>query len=267
MAFDNEKTILIVDDDKAYVDNVGAALEKKGYAVMVAHDGNEALKAIDETRPDLILLDIIMPKMSGLAFYDRITPPNSRPAYPIIVITVRENLKELFSNLPVEGFFTKPVDVDALIAKVAAFFDKQKDEALKKKKKAKKAAAKDVLILDNDFETARNIAGPFLERGYTVTTLMNVEDAIERIIGRKMPDLIVIRQGLPEKPEFTISYHLRGMAEGRKATLVIYTLDYKTVDMLTETEIVNIVGEKNFLEMNDAEYFLKRCEWLQENKP
>lgn len=258
------KQILIVDDDKDYVHRLKTFLEGQNFFVTVAYDGEEALEKIKSEPPDLILLDIMMPKLTGLGFYDRITPAHSEPLYPIIVITVRANLKELFDNLPIEGFIVKPIEYPSLLRKINEVFARRKKED--PKKATIQRSFKHVLIIEDDFDTAKKIATPFLENRYTVTTVRNIREAIERIIDPDMPNLILIRQGLPGYPEFTLSYHLRGIPSARGVSCVVYAKDIKSLSVNMEKEIITFVGEKNLLEFVDENFLFKQCERILEQK-
>jgi CheY-like chemotaxis protein len=82
-----KKTILVVDDDKSLVKSVKYHLEHKGYSTCVAYDGKQALEMIENHRPDLIVLDIIMPNMDG---YEVIKALKSNPEtanIPIVLVT------------------------------------------------------------------------------------------------------------------------------------------------------------------------------------
>ena len=69
---EGKKTILIVDDEKTIVEMLACNLEKEGYQILEANDGEEGVKLALEKKPDLILLDIMLPKMDGLAVCKRI---------------------------------------------------------------------------------------------------------------------------------------------------------------------------------------------------
>lgn len=265
---DRDKVILIVDDDKAYVERLGALLEKAGYEVLRAYDGEQALEVIKETRPDLIILDMIMPKMGGLAFYDRITPAHSKPLFPILVVTARKNLQELFDNLPVDGFIAKPVEDAKIVERVNDILSRKAMHGILTRSGHAKDVHRSVLIIDHDFDQIQKVALIFLDRGYTVTIVKGFNEAVERVIDPDQLDLILIRYGMPGYPEFTITYHLRGIHAARKVSIVVYTTEYKKLDVMTEREILDFVGEKNLLDMNpaDPEFFVSRCERIVEER-
>jgi len=113
---DGMKRILIVDDDVAIIEVVECALQERGYEVLIARDGNEALKRAERDAPDLIILDLVMPKRSGLTVLERLK--RDRPgAPPIIMLTGRdeERHREFAKSLGVSAYLNKPFDIDVLM--------------------------------------------------------------------------------------------------------------------------------------------------------
>lgn len=114
-----KKIILLVDDEVDLADLIKFQLISKGYNVVATHNGREALKALEKISPDLIILDINMPEMGGVEFYNRISSGQKRSKYPVLVVTARANLEETFRGVEIEGFMTKPFDIGELVKKVA----------------------------------------------------------------------------------------------------------------------------------------------------
>jgi adenylate cyclase len=112
--------ILIADDNEANRDILARRLEVHGYQLMTAADGEEALICAREKLPDLILLDIMMPKMDGLEVCRQLKADKSLPFIPIILVTARADTKDIVAGLDVGGdeYLTKPVDQAALVARV-----------------------------------------------------------------------------------------------------------------------------------------------------
>jgi len=81
------KKILLVEDEEIMIDLLQKKLLKEGYEILVARDGEEGLEKIKETRPDLILLDIIMPKMGGLELMEEMVKDEKLKKIPVIVIS------------------------------------------------------------------------------------------------------------------------------------------------------------------------------------
>ena len=112
--------ILIADDNEANRDILGRRLEANGYDLVMANDGEEALACARAKLPDLILLDIMMPKMDGLEVCRQLKSDKSLPFIPIILVTARTDTQDIVTGLDVGGdeYVTKPVDQAALVARV-----------------------------------------------------------------------------------------------------------------------------------------------------
>ena len=112
--------ILIADDTPANVRMLEKRLQHNGYDVVVARDGEEALAVAHATHPDLILLDIMMPKVDGLAVCRRLKGDPAFPFTPIIMVTAMADSKDVVAGLEAGGddYLTKPVDQQALVARV-----------------------------------------------------------------------------------------------------------------------------------------------------
>jgi len=109
------QTILVVDDDPDTLTYLTTILEDHGYSALSARDGTEALKRIEESRPDLVALDISMPEKSGVAVYRAIKENDRLKDLPVIIVTgISEDFKKFISSRrhvpPPEGYLSKPVD-------------------------------------------------------------------------------------------------------------------------------------------------------------
>jgi adenylate cyclase len=112
--------ILVADDTPANVRMLEMRLQHTGYEVVVARDGEEALTLAHETHPDLILLDIMMPKIDGIAVCRRLKSDPAFPFTPIIMVTAMTDIRDVVAGLEAGGddYLTKPVDQQALVARV-----------------------------------------------------------------------------------------------------------------------------------------------------
>jgi len=113
------KTILIVDDEKPIVDILVYNLEKEGYRTLEANDGAEAIEIAIAEKPDLILLDIMLPKMDGLTVCKKI---RSNLSVPILMLTAKDEEidKILGLELGADDYITKPFSVRELMARIKA---------------------------------------------------------------------------------------------------------------------------------------------------
>ena len=112
--------ILIVDDTPANVHILQTRLAAHGYDIVTASDGEEALAAVPAAQPDLILLDVMMPKLDGFEVCRRLRADASIPFVPIIMVTAKSDPKDVVAGLEAGGdeYLTKPVDQAALVARV-----------------------------------------------------------------------------------------------------------------------------------------------------
>lgn len=112
--------ILIVDDNPTNVDILQARLAANNYEIITAADGEQGLAMAKEAQPDLILLDIMMPKMDGLEVCRYLRADTSLPFMPIILVTAKADSKDIVAGLEAGGdeYLTKPVDHAALVARV-----------------------------------------------------------------------------------------------------------------------------------------------------
>lgn len=114
-----DKKILVVDDEKPIADIIKFNLVKEGFTVVVANDGEEAVQMHDQVLPDLMLLDVMLPKMDGFQVCRKIREKHSTP---IIMLTAKEEEvdKVLGLELGADDYITKPFGMRELIARVKA---------------------------------------------------------------------------------------------------------------------------------------------------
>ncbi|KRM09149.1 response regulator YycF [Lentilactobacillus farraginis] len=118
------KKILVVDDEKPIVDIEKFNLTKEGYEVFVAYDGEEALKQVNEVDPDLIILDLMLPKIDGLEVAREVRKTKDTP---IIMVTAKDSEldKVLGLELGADDYVTKPFSNRELVARVKANLRRQ----------------------------------------------------------------------------------------------------------------------------------------------
>jgi len=141
------KQVLIVDDDRNAVKYLSVVLSEHGYDPIAAYDGSEGLQKVKQARPDLIILDVMMPKKSGFALFKQLKKDEQYKDIPVVMITgasgildelddqkdetfekpydsLRESLRKKIREMRDEGllrpdlFMDKPVNPDEFIAKV-----------------------------------------------------------------------------------------------------------------------------------------------------
>jgi CheY-like chemotaxis protein len=112
------KTILLVDDETVVVDIARRKLQDRGFEVMTAYDGEEALAQLAIKIPDLIVVDIQMPKMNGYTF---LMEKDKNPAFvgiPVITVTAYNEMEPLFKRHGVKAYLLKPLKLQELLDKI-----------------------------------------------------------------------------------------------------------------------------------------------------
>ena len=186
----NKKTILAVDDESSILDLLKFNLEKEGFNFISAEDGEEGINKVLNEKPDLLLLDVMIPKMDGLSVCKKIRQENID--IPIIMLSARgeEIDKVLGLEIGADDYITKPFSPREVIARIKANlrkFDKNKSA----EEEQKNQIAVGSLILDLDkFEA--------IVRGTTVTDLTRREFEVLKFLAQK-PGQIVTRETLLEK--------------------------------------------------------------------
>src|SRR3982750_2189328 len=114
-----KKRVLLVDDDAEIIDAIRYALESKGYQIFIARDGNQGLAMAEREDPDLVILDMMMPKRSGFLVLEKLRRTRPVPIR-VIMITANEGSrhKAYAEMLGVDDYIRKPFPMDRLIESV-----------------------------------------------------------------------------------------------------------------------------------------------------
>lgn len=114
------KKILLIDDDPHIVQLLKTRLVSSNYEVITAHDGEDGLLKLKEAKPDLVILDILMPKLDGYSFVLKMKEDESVLNIPVIMLTAKDNMKNLFEMEGVSGYMVKPFCGEDLLEKVGS---------------------------------------------------------------------------------------------------------------------------------------------------
>lgn len=128
-----EKSILVVDDEKDLLDLIEYNLKKEGFNVIKAENGEEGIEKAKEFHPDLVLMDIMMPKMDGMEAVEKMRKDDELKSIPIIFLTARSDEKTEVEGLNKGGddYITKPISTTKLISRIKAVlrrFDETEEE-------------------------------------------------------------------------------------------------------------------------------------------
>ncbi len=122
------KKLLVVDDEPAIVKGLKFSLERDGYQIDAAYDGEEAMKMFDENQYDLVILDVMLPKLDGLTVLQRIREKSS---VPVIMLTAKgEDMDKILGlEYGADDYITKPFNILELKARIKAVFRRTNDTA------------------------------------------------------------------------------------------------------------------------------------------
>jgi len=123
----NPKKILIVDDEVDLVETIRFPLEGEGFNVLASYDGEDALNQARKENPDLILLDVMLPKLNGYKVCRLLKFDERYKHIPILMLTAKTQAKDktLGKETGADEYLTKPFDIEELLAKVKSYLSEK----------------------------------------------------------------------------------------------------------------------------------------------
>ncbi len=204
--------ILVVDDDPDILDSVTTVLESQPYRLRTARDGMQCLELIEEEIPDLLILDLLMPRMDGFAVIQELrSSPNYANLSIIILTTVIENASrrryelETGLEMDVQDYVEKPVSPTELLRRVRAVLELPY-----------------VLVVDDDPDILDSIATVLKSQPYRLGTARDGRQCME-MIGKKIPDLLILDLLMPKMDGFTVIRELRGSPRYAELPILVLT--------------------------------------------
>jgi DNA-binding response OmpR family regulator len=170
----------------------------EGYRVLEAENGRDALDKLRETHPDLLTLDIIMPKLSGLDLIPVIRSSPEIMGIPIIVISVLEEMHP-GRRLGIDRYFSKPLDVSALLREVGQLLE----EGMSRRR---------VMVVDDDPRTVDSLAEALKAHGYHVTSAYGYEESLEKARTDR-PDIVIASSRLSRETNLAQTLHAQNGLE------------------------------------------------------
>jgi DNA-binding response OmpR family regulator/two-component sensor histidine kinase len=178
-------TILIVDDDDSIRSLLNQELGEHGYTIREASNGKEALDSVRANKPDLVLLDIMMPEMNGFDVAAVLKNDPDTMDIPIIVLSVVQDKARGF-RIGVDRYLTKPIDTGVLFNEVGSLLEQGQSK-------------KKVMIVEDDAGTIKTLAELLAAKGYEVTESTE-QDLIKNAV-LNQPEIIIMNAALSSKQE------------------------------------------------------------------
>lgn len=171
------KTILVVDDDAHIRELLHQQLENEGYNVREAKDGMDAIQQIKIIRPDLIILDVMMPQINGFDVAAVLKNDPQTADIPIIILSIIEN-KERGYHIGIDRYLTKPINTEQLLNEIGSLLTQV-------------TSSKKVLVVDQNESTLKTISDVLQAQGYSVIEASDPQECLHKALSAK-PDMIII---------------------------------------------------------------------------
>ncbi|HYJ65161.1 MAG TPA: GAF domain-containing protein, partial [Parafilimonas sp.] len=182
-------TILVVDDDDSIRSLLQQELSDAGYLIEEAKDGKLALESIRRNRPDLIILDVMMPEINGFDVAAILKNDPQTMDIPIIILSIVQDKARGF-RIGVDRYLTKPIDTAKLFEEVGNLLEQGKSK-------------KKVMVVDEDSSAVRSLTELLQAKGYVVVE-SDGKELVEKAISSQ-PDIIILNSVLSDKNEIVQS--------------------------------------------------------------
>ncbi len=206
------ESVLFIDDDKHLTRTMRDFLRHEGYSVTTAASAEAGIKALEQSKPDIIVLDISMPGMGGIGFLKNITNEQGETRCPVLVLTARAAMQEFFETVSVDGFLPKPCSELALIRKIRSILDAQRVPA---------RTARKILLGEDDERLRPTYIKCFVTAGFDVITSTSGTDIVEQAVTEK-PDVIILKELLPNMNGSSASRLIKSIPQTSQIPVIIH---------------------------------------------
>jgi len=224
---EKRKKILVIDDDPTITKLLSSRLETYTYDVVTAADGVEGLEKFRQEKPDLIILDIVMPRLDGYNFVLEFKKIADLKATPIIILTVKEDMREIFGMEGINDYIVKPFLMNDLVKKI--------DKHLK-------APVRKILIVDDAKDSVELIEELLQLRGYKIVKAADGFEGLD-INQKEKPDLVLLDVMMPKLDGYHVCRMIKFDNKYKDVAIIIVTAKTQEKDKTLGTE----VGANEFL--------------------
>src|SRR6267143_1903474 len=200
-------TVLVVDDDPSARELLKRFLNKEGFHVECAANGQDALLSMKRIRPTVITLDVMMPGMDGWAVLSKLKEDPLVADIPVIMLTIVDD-KHFGHALGATEYLTKPVDRERLAAVI--------------RKLRQPSVTGRVLVVDDDPEVREMLSRTLQRQGWTASTAADGRAALDAVAAQK-PDLILLDLMMPRMDGFEFVAELRKHHDWRSIPIIVIT--------------------------------------------
>lgn len=183
------KKILIADDEPFFVEVLTSRLVAAGYEVSSARNGEEVIARAKSDRPMLIIMDVMMPKMSGFEALQRIRQEPATKNIPAIVFSAKAGMKDFFADISNVEFFHKPFDFAILLERVGALIGVAENGAVQ---------IRHAVLASVEDHITNKVRDLLIQRGFQVLVVLTEEEAV-KLSKRFRPEMILCQFWEDEK--------------------------------------------------------------------
>lgn len=213
-------TVLLIDDDRDFVEAIQKTLENSGFNVAAAFDGEEGLRHAKKIKPDIVILDVMMPQKEGYSVCHDLKSSALTSKIPVLILTSlskqaqgKRGAEIIAQGHAAEGYLEKPVEPKVLIDTINRLIHKAENTDVKKLK---------VLLIDDDPDFLASIKILLEKNEYAVIIKSNGEDGIIAA-NKEIPDIILVDVMLPGKDGFAVCKELKEDKKTRFIPVVMLT--------------------------------------------
>jgi CheY-like chemotaxis protein len=218
--------VLVVDDDPAVHDVLRLTIAREGYRLLHAYDGAQALEIAAKEHPDVITLDVMMPKLDGWTVLGRLKSDPALAAIPVIMLTIVDE-RTMGYSLGAAEYMTKPVDRNRLLELLRRF--------------AARAGEATVLVVDDSEDVRAVVRQTVQKSGLKTVEAENGQAALDWLKANPAPALVLLDLMMPVMDGFTFLERVRSIPALERVPIVVLT-----AKDLTEAER-RVVNERTLL--------------------
>ncbi|MFH0754962.1 MAG: response regulator [Candidatus Omnitrophota bacterium] len=262
---DKKPLILIIDDENDLVEMIAYQFKARGYDTLTASNGLEGLEHLKTSKPNLIILDLNMPKMDGITFYQKIADDSGHTSIPVLVLTARANMEQLFKDLDVDGFMSKPFEVDELIHEAELIIKKyaRTTETVRHKKSK---ILRNIFVINNNKEEREKICLGLLEAGYRVASAASGTSGLE-LLSLDSPVVAVVQLALTDIPGDVVA--LKGLRLVKNPGVMFLLIEERNLlhDKAVRQRLVEKTGIVDVLEYDKVDEIVHAVDLAIQKSP
>ncbi|MBN1755439.1 response regulator [bacterium] len=215
--------ILLVDDDVDFVAATSTILQNKGYEVYKAYSGKEARQVLKKKKPDMIILDVMLPDQDGFSICTEFKEMTEFFDIPILILTslnIKDSKDKYAEKIALfhkaNAFAEKPISPEELLAKVYLLTTARKFAV------GLESGKKKILIIDSDYSFVRNLRTFLEDQNYDVQAADTAKGG-DRMARAMEPDLIIIDAILPDRDGFTVAREFKNNVQTANVPIIMAT--------------------------------------------